>query len=61
MGSYFADNGNVPIFMADSGKIVYILADFGHKKGDGNRIINLEGQTTEMFNIIVTDIRNYSF
>ena len=47
--------------MADSGKIVYVLADFGHKKGDGNRIINLEGQTTEMFNIIVTDIRNYSF
>ena len=31
-GSYFAENGNLPIFMADNGKMVYTSVDFGHKK-----------------------------
>ena len=45
--------------MADNGKIVYISADFGHKKRDGNGYINLEGRKTEILNIIITDIGNH--
>ena len=56
--SYFAENGNVHIFMADKGKIRYILADLGHKKSDGNGNINLEGW--KIFNIIVTKFGNHS-
>ena len=43
---YFAENGNLPIFMADSGKIVHISADFGHSKSDGSGNFNLEDQKT---------------
>ena len=50
-GSYFAEIGNWPAFMAKNGNIVHISTDFGHKKSDGNGNINLEGRKTE----IVTD------
>ena len=58
-GSYFAENRNSPIFIADKGKIVYISSDFGHKKNDGNGIINLQGRKTEIFDMIVIDIENH--
>ena len=45
--------------MAGNGKRVYISANFGHKESDGNENINLEGQETEIFSIIVTDIGNH--
>ena len=54
--SYLAENGNLPIFMADNGKIVYISVDFGPNKSDAYVNINLEGQKTEIVNITVTDI-----
>ena len=59
-GSYFAENKYLPIFMAANVHIVYISADFGHKKSDENGNINLEGQNTEVLDIIVTDIGNHS-
>ena len=51
--------GNLPTFMVDNRKIAYFSAVFGHKQSDGNGNINLEGQKTEMFNIIVADIGNH--
>ena len=51
----FAENGNLPIFMADNVKIVYISADFGLKKSDGNGYI-IEGRKTKNSNVIITDI-----
>ena len=50
-GSYF---GNLPILMADNGKIVYI-----YKKSDEN--INLEDRIAEILYIIVTNIGNHRF
>ena len=55
-GSYLAENRNLPSFMADNAKIVYISSDFGYKKSDGNGNINLEGPKMEIQKIIVTDI-----
>ena len=31
-GCYFAKNGNLPIFIADNEKIVYISGNVGHKR-----------------------------
>ena len=46
-GSYFAENGNLPIFVAGNGKVVYLSVDIGHKKSDGNGNNNLEGRKTK--------------
>ena len=35
-GSYLAEFGNLPIFMAENGNIAYISTDFGHKNIYGN-------------------------
>lgn len=53
-GSYFAGKGNLPIFMANNGRIVYLVADI--KKIDENGNINLDGRKMVIFNIIVTHI-----
>ena len=37
--SYFAENGNWPIFMAENGNIAYISTDFWHKNSGQNGII----------------------
>ena len=39
--SYFAENGNRPIFMAENENVTYISTDFGHKNSDGNEDIIL--------------------
>ena len=47
--------------MADDGKIVCILADFGHKKRNGNVNINTEGRALEIFNVNDKDIGKIPF
>ena len=39
--------------MSENGNVVYISTDFGHKNTDGDRNILLEGQKTEIANIIL--------
>ena len=62
-GSYYrassAENGSLPISMADNRKIVSFSTNFGYKKNDGNGNINLEGRRTKMFTIIVTNVGNH--
>ena len=36
VGAYVAEHGNRPIFSAEFGKIIYILADFENGNTDGH-------------------------
>ena len=53
---YFAEHGNLPIFMAINGNIAYISTDFRHKNNNVN--ILLEGRKMKIVNIIVTNFEN---
>ena len=58
-GSYFAENGNWPISIAENGNIACNSTDFGNKNSDRNESIILEGRKTEIVNIMATEIGNY--
>ena len=45
--------------MAETGYIVYLSTEFGHKNSDVNGHIILEGRQTEIVNIIIMDIGNH--
>ena len=51
-----AEVGNCPIFVAENGNIVHISADSDTQIVNETEISILEGQKTEIVNIIVTDI-----
>ena len=46
--------------MAENGNIAFISTDFGHENSDGNGNDILEGQKTDVVNMIVRDIGNHS-
>ena len=46
--------------MAENGNIAFVLTDLGHENSDGNGNDILEGQKTDIVNIIVRDIENHS-
>ena len=54
-----AEVGNCPIFVAENGNIVHILANSDTKIVNETEISFSEGQIMEIVNIIVTDIENY--
>ena len=54
-----AEVGNCPIFVAENGNVVQILADSDTKIVNETEISFSEGRKTEFVNIIVTDIGNY--
>ena len=51
--------GNCPIFVAENGNVVHILADLDTKIVNQTEISVSEGRKTEIVNMIVTDIGNY--
>ena len=51
--------GNCPIFVAENGNLVHILADSDTKIVNETEISFSEGRKTEIVNIIVTDIENH--
>ena len=56
-----ADGGNRPIFVADNGNVVHILADLDTQIVNETEIPFSEDRKTEIVNIMVTDIGNYRF
>ena len=54
-----AEIGNCPIFVAENGNVVHILADSDTKIVNKAEIFFSEGRKTEIVNLIVADIGNY--
>ena len=54
-----AEIGNCPIFVSENENVVHISADSDTKIVNETEISSLEGQNTEIVNIIVTDIGNH--
>ena len=54
-----AEVGDCPIFVAENGNVVHILADSDTRIVNETDISFSEGRKTEIVNIIVTDIGNH--
>ena len=48
------ENGNLPIFISENGKVVHISVDFGHKEVKEAEISFAVGRKTKICTIIVT-------